>query len=59
MTDRPEPDPYANLRHLEGGLLGATAHELLEDADGNPLGVDRVTYVGRLRLPPLPAQEDQ
>lgn len=57
VTDH-NPDRYAQWRHLEGKPVTVSSHELTEDVDGNPLGVERTEHTGTLILPSLPEQED-
>lgn len=63
MSNRPHHprkphDPYAAWRHLDGQAITIAEHQLHEDADGLPLGVERTEHQGLLILPSLPEQED-
>lgn len=46
MTDHqpPTPEAVAALRALDGTSATLTAHELLEDVDGAPMGVTATSY---------------
>lgn len=57
--NRPKRDPYASWRHLDGKVITVATHDLTEDVDGLPLGVDRAEYSGLLILPSLPEQDDE
>lgn len=65
MSNRPtngprrRPDPYAAWRHLDGRVVTVATHDLTEDPDGLPLGVQRIEHEGLLILPTLPEEGNE
>jgi len=52
-------DPYQAWRHLDGTRITVSEHELVEDTDGLPAGVERTETTAVLFLPPIPEVDDE